>query len=65
MMAMALVYVAGLISGVVLVAMILAAWVITSYRTIQRRKGATGESTMAKDGENYRHYSSWPDASAA
>lgn len=35
---MALIYVAGLISGVVLVAMILAAWAIASYRTIQRRK---------------------------
>ena len=65
MIAMALIYVAGLISGVVLVAMILAAWIMASYRTLQRRKGATGESAMAQNDQNYRHYSSWPDASAA
>ena len=64
-MTMALIYVAGLISGVVLVAMILAAWIITSYRTIQQRKEGQNEPPVAQDGKNYRHYSSWPDASAA
>ena len=62
---MALIYVAGLISGVVLVAMILAAWVMASYRTIQQRKEAIGESPMAQNNQDHRHYSSWPDASAA
>ena len=65
MVTMALIYVAGLISGVVLVAMILAAWVMASYRTIQQRKEGQNEPPVAQNGKNDRHYSSWPDASAA
>ena len=65
MVTMALIYVAGLISGVVLVAMILAAWVMASYRTIQQRKETGSEQAMAQNNQDYRYRRSWPDTSAA
>lgn len=65
---MALIYLFGILSGIVLVVIALIGWIRQSSRTLEERRNIetnTGAISMASDRPNRRHRDDRPTAAAA